>query len=269
MEEIQEYKTNELVKVDNRTEMYLTDIKSSNLLSNEHMQKLNELAPEIQHGFRTQTIWRTETEMRCSVLNDMNFPDKASKYHQAKLEQRVFAEQLLYLAFDYEDLKSDIEIVEADIEEIQDKIKNADPVSTKFYEIKKLKAELAKKENEKRKLVYGFENMRIQGNERMREVETWSKIKKELDDGSFDKDSREANQLVSMTRRYINEGWNAIINGKNSDISSFNNIVAQFVTLVKEAYTRGVLDVALEPFEESKRLWVKQTCGIPNESTFK
>jgi hypothetical protein len=88
MEEIQEYKTNELVKVDDRTEMYLTDIKTSNLLSNESMQKLNELAPEIQHGFQTQTIWRTETEMRCSVLNDMNFPDNASKYHQVKFVER-------------------------------------------------------------------------------------------------------------------------------------------------------------------------------------
>jgi hypothetical protein len=81
---------NQLITLENRSERYLTDVKKANLLPIELEERLIQLKPELTHVVKTQTIWRTETEIRCSVLNDMNFPDKASKYHQAKLEQLVF-----------------------------------------------------------------------------------------------------------------------------------------------------------------------------------
>lgn len=243
-----------------RSERFLTDVKKAKLLPQDAVERLSALVPEIKHVFETQTIWRTETEMRCSVLNDLSFPDKASKYHQAKLEQMVFFEQLLHLSFDFRKLQEDLSILEADIEELEDKLTNSD---LKSYEIKRLTAELNKKNIEKEQMSYNVQHMQIQAKERTREVELWSKIKNELYDESFDKDNKDTNQLFSMTRRYIQEAFNAMIVGKNGDISSYNNIVGQFEMLVKECYIRGILDEALSYFSDPKiGLWVKQVCGI-------
>jgi hypothetical protein len=46
-------------------------------------------------------VFRTETEMRFSVLNDMKYPTKASKYWQCVREQNVYLENLMSLSFDY------------------------------------------------------------------------------------------------------------------------------------------------------------------------
>jgi hypothetical protein len=110
--------------------------------------------------------------------------------------------------------------------------------------------------------------MQIQAKERMREIEIWSKVKKEIDDGSFDKDNKDKNQLVSLTRRYIQEAWNAVHNGKNGDISSYNNILAQFEMLVKECYSRGIIQEVISVLEASKKQWVLNILGLNNKPTW-
>lgn len=221
-----------------QTNRYLTNIKQADLLTPELLKRVQTMLPELKHNFETQTIWRTETEIRYSVLNDKDFPDKAAKYHQAKIEQNVFFEQLLILSFDYRKHQEKIEIKEAEIEEIDFKLSQH---GLKSFEIKKLNAEKRIKEIELQELVYGLENMRKQGEERVRELEIWSKIKDELDDGTFDKDSKDANQLISLTRRYCQEAFNAVqIQG--TDIASFNNVISQFEMLCKECIARGIFE---------------------------
>ena len=53
-------------------------------------------------------MFRTETEMRISVLNDLKHPTPGAKYWQAVREQNVFFEQMIFLSFDYRE--NDIEI---------------------------------------------------------------------------------------------------------------------------------------------------------------
>lgn len=241
----EETEQNELTLFDSRSKSFLRNIEKADLLTPELTQKITALAPELGHVFKTQTVWRTETEIRCSVLNDMNFPDNASKYHQAKIEQLVFFEQLLHLSFEFRTLKQDLNILEAEAEEIEYKLQNEE---LKSFEIKKLTAELNKKNIEIEEKLFGIQHYQIQARERIREIEIWSKIKDEVDDGSFDKDAKDTNQLISISRRYIQEAWNAVHMGKNSDISSFNNITAQFHSMVKECIARGIFEELMKPW---------------------
>jgi hypothetical protein len=260
--EVLESDSTELVLTDNRSKAFLTNIKKANLLTPELTSTITALVPELGHVFKTQTVWRTETEIRCSVLNDMNFPDNASKYHQAKIEQLVFFEQLLHLSFEFRKLKEDLNIIEAEAEEISYKLENKD---LKSFEIKKLNAELSKKQIEIEEKSFGIQHYQIQARERIREIEIWSRVKEELDDGSFDKDAKDTNQLISMSRRYIQEAWNAVNVGKNSDISSFNNITAQFHTLLKECIQRGLFEEVMRPWGGPGNIifdWVCREFGI-------
>lgn len=253
---------NNLITIENMTEHFLSDVRKANILPTELMVKVKDMMPELKHNIMTQTIWRTETEIRCSVLNDKDCPDNASKYHQAKLEQTVFFEQLLQLSFEYRKKQQELSIKEAEIEEIEDKLTS----NLKSYEVKKLEAELNIKEIEKQELIYGLKNMQVQGKERVRELETWSKVKAELDDGSFDKDNKDSNQLISMTRRYIQEAYHVTHLGNSSDTAGYNNILAQFFALCKECIARNKMDEVLSYFGNSPVTeWVMQSFNLEGD----
>jgi hypothetical protein len=50
--------------------------------------------------------------------------------------------------------------------------------------------------------------------------------------------------------------------GKNGDISSYNNIVAQFRMLVKECVLRGVFGEMIGYFDSNIYQWVVKECGL-------
>jgi hypothetical protein len=123
-------------------------------------------------------------------------------------------------------------------------------VTLKSYQVKKLQAELAKKLIEIEEKTCGIQHHQKQAEQRIREISIWSDIKKELDDGSFDKDDKDTNQLLSLARRYCVEAFNSInmSRGGGGDISSFNNITAQFRMLVGEVISRGLVNELLVTF---------------------
>jgi len=88
----------------------------------------------------------------------------------------------MQLSFDYR--KNDVEI-----EKLEHKI--IDPNEDKF-EKKLAKIELEEK-------LYGRANMELVAKARMREISTWSKLKKEFDDGKFDKQDVNTHQAESYT----------------------------------------------------------------------
>ena len=53
-------------------------------------------------------MFRTETEMRFSVLSDNKYPTKAAKYWQSVREQNTHFENLVHLSFDAR--KNEVEI---------------------------------------------------------------------------------------------------------------------------------------------------------------
>ena len=127
-------------------------------------------------------IFRTETEARISVLQDMKYPTKAAKYWQCVREQNVFLENLMSLSFEYR--RNDIKIkrLERKIEEEKDD----------------LKKELWKIDLDEK--VYAKANMELTAKDRMRELKMWSKLKKEFNDGTFDTQDVNRHQLDSYAK---------------------------------------------------------------------
>ena len=62
---------------------------------------INKIKNELNDTMAKRQMFRTETEMRFSVLNDGKHPTKASKYWQSVREQGVFIENLHTLSFEY------------------------------------------------------------------------------------------------------------------------------------------------------------------------
>ena len=69
------------------------------VLTNEDLTLFKSLIPELKDTWNKKQVFRTETEMRFSVLNDARHPTQASKYWQCVREQNTHFNQLLETSF--------------------------------------------------------------------------------------------------------------------------------------------------------------------------
>ena len=150
------------------------------MLKKEHNKFLKELKSELEDTHNKAQKYRTETEMRYSVLNDGRFPTKASKYWQAVREQNVFYTNLRLEAYQYRKLLVEIKKLERSIAKETDEL-----------ELELLQIELEEK-------MWDKEERERMGADRVREIEHWSRIKKELDDGTFDTQNVDTHQKESL-----------------------------------------------------------------------
>jgi len=154
------------------------------LLDKSEASEFKKMVPELQDTWVKKQMFRTETEMRFSVLSDNKYGTKAAKYWQSVREQNTHFENLMTLSFEYR--KNDVEI-----EKLEHKI--IDPNEDKF-EKKLAKIELEEK-------IYGRAGMELIAKARMREISTWSKLKKEFNDGKFDDRNVNTHQAESYTHQ--------------------------------------------------------------------
>ena len=70
------------------------------VLKEEDAKSIVALKEELTDTWTKKQIFRTETEMRISVLNDGKHPTQASKYWQSVREQNAMFEALMGLSFD-------------------------------------------------------------------------------------------------------------------------------------------------------------------------
>jgi len=154
-------------------------------LSDENVKKMEALRAEVENSFQKQQVYRTEAQMRYAVLNDNSFPTKAGKYWQCVREQASMYENLVWLSFEFRKDKIDLEKTTELYEKTSDK-----------YEKQLLEIEIDK-------IKWRLENAKRVGNDRVREIEAWSKLKKELDDGSFDTESVETHKLEDMYKSLV------------------------------------------------------------------
>ena len=71
----------------------LVDKESNNLhniLDAKDVSAFKDMVEELKDTWTKKQVFRTETEMRFSVLNDLKYPTKASKYWQCVREQNVY-----------------------------------------------------------------------------------------------------------------------------------------------------------------------------------
>ena len=151
----------------------------NNLLDPEDVKEFKAMTAELRDTWTKKQVFRTETEMRMSVLQDMKYPTKAAKYWQCVREQNVFLENLMSLSFDCRRAEAKLKWLEKKVE-----------TETDEYKLEKYKIDL----DEAR---YGLANMQLIARDRMREIKLWSTLKKEFDDGSFDTKDVNRHQLES------------------------------------------------------------------------
>ena len=151
----------------------------NNLLDPNDVKAFKEMTAELRDTWTKKQVFRTETEMRMSVLQDMKYPTKAAKYWQCVREQNVFLENLMSLSFDCRRTEAKVKWLEKKIETEQDE-----------YKLEKYKIDL----DEER---YSLANMQLVARDRMREIKLWSTLKKEFDDGTFDTQDVNRHQLDS------------------------------------------------------------------------
>ena len=151
----------------------------NNLLDPEDVAKFKELTGELRDTWTKKQMFRTQTEMEFSVLNDAKYPTKAAKYWQCVREQNVFLENLMSLSFDYRRNEVKIKRLEKKLAE------ETDPLKQELHQI-----DLDEK-------IYGRASMQLVARDRMREIKLWSMYKKKYDDGSFDTKDVNTHQLES------------------------------------------------------------------------
>ena len=151
----------------------------NNLLDPEEVKIFKGLTEELRDTWTKKQMFRTETEMQFSVLNDAKYPTKAAKYWQCVREQNVFLENLMTLSFDYRR-------AEVKIKRLQEKLdREEDPLKKELLQI-----DIDEK-------TYQKASMQLVARDRMREIKLWSKFKKKFNDGSFDTKDVNTHQLNS------------------------------------------------------------------------
>ena len=208
----------------------------TNILDKEDVKEFKKLIPELQDTWKKKQMFRTETEMRFSVLSDNKYPTRAAKYWQSVREQNTHFENLVHLSFDSR--KNDVEIkkIQRDIK------KEKDPLEKELKQV-----ELEEK-------LYGKAQMELVAKHRMIEVATWSKLKKEFDDGNFDKENVNTHQANSYMLR-LQHQKNTITPGTSQP--EVFNVMGQLNTL-----ERVIRDKELQAPKNKKRLKWSSTLFI-------
>ncbi len=154
---------NEITKY---TKLGVNKIKDVDILEKKDLTKVAKLSKELQRVFEVKQVWRTETEMRYSVLNDVSHPTPASKYWQCVREQDVFFSNLVQLSCDYQRTQGELELLEIEFDEIKGTSR-------------KSKAQRMIKDADIKEKKFGLMNMRLQAHDRVREIDIWEKLKEE------------------------------------------------------------------------------------------
>ena len=151
----------------------------NNLLDPNDVKEFKEMTSELRDTWTKKQVYRTETEMRMSVLQDAKYPTNAAKYWQCVREQNSFLESLMQLSFD-------CRRNEVKLKKLQEKL---------LKEEDSLKKELLQIDIDEK--TYSVANMQLVARDRMREIKLWSTLKKEFNDGSFDDKDVNTHQLDS------------------------------------------------------------------------
>jgi len=162
-------------------------ISESGLLGKDDSEQLIRLAGDMEHSFLTAQRFRTDTEAKVSVLNDMKHPTPDSKYWQAVREQDVFVTELINLSYEYRKTLIEIRRLNRDLDNEEDDI-----------EQDSLRLEIERQN-------WILTMMMRTAHHRVREIAMWADIKKELIPKlKFGTEDVNRHQLEAMNIRWNN-----------------------------------------------------------------
>lgn len=211
------------------------------VLKEEDAQQILVLKEELADNWNKKQIFRTETEMRISVLNDAKHPTPASKYWQSVREMSAHFDAMMSLSFDMR--RNQVQRLKLE-RKMQKAIDSGD-------ELKQMEIQIELDQN-----LYGKACMEQVAHDRVREIQTWSKIKSELDDGSFDSQNVNTHQAHSLKLALQNR---AMALGPNASDSERINALGPLQTVERLAKDGKLLD-----FKEAK-LQLQQRSQKPTE----
>jgi len=163
-------------------------IKSAGVLTDSDFTSLATMKAELLQTMETVQIFRTRTEMKVSVTNDMKCPTWDSKYWQAVREQNVMFTELVMLSYEYR--KNALRIK---------KLQRRQETETDNIERELIQVEIERKR-------FMAITMELTARDRIREIKEWSAIKDELlphlKYGDKDVD---AHQLEAMQIKFANQ----------------------------------------------------------------
>ena len=211
----------------------------NNLLDPEDVKHFRSLTEELRDTWTKKQMFRTETEMQFSVLNDAKYPTKAAKYWQCVREQNVFLENLMNLSFDYRR-------TEVKIKRLEEKLKKEeDPIKRELLQI-----DIDEK-------TFSKASAQLVARDRMREIKLWSKFKKRFNDGSFDTTNVNTHQLNSYHLTMKNKAETLTQGSSQPEVF---NVLGQL-----QSIERIKKDLALEnkQKENGKLEYDKESIGKP------
>ena len=192
-----------------------------NILDPNDVKDFKALTEELRDTWTKKQVFRTETEMRFSVLNDMKYPTPAAKYWQCVREQNVYLENLMSLSFEYR--RNEVKI-----KKLEEKL---------LTEEDSLKKELFQIDIDEKN--FAKASMQLTARDRMREIKLWSKLKKEVDDGTFDKEDVNTHQLESYHKIMINRKDTLTAGSSQPEVF---NVLGQLQTIERVKKERGQLE---------------------------
>jgi len=198
----------------------------NNILEPEDVSVFKEMTEELRDTWTKKQMFRTETEMSFSVLNDAKYPTKAAKYWQCVREQNVFLENLMTLSFDFRR-------TEVKIKKLQEKLDKEED---------SLKKELLQIDIDEK--VYGKASMQLVARDRMREIKLWSKFKKQFDDGSFDTKDVNTHQLNSYHLTMKNKAETLTQGSSQPEVF---NVLGQLQSIERIKKENGQIETTKKP----------------------
>jgi len=198
------------------SKLALNEITNTTLMSDSDFKSITAILPELVRSYEVRQIWRTETEARFSVLNDLKFPFASGKYWQCIREESVFFTQLIYLICNYQETEGLLELEEIKLDEIK--------TNTKYDQAMK-KIITAKINGLKFKLT----DMKLQSHDRCRELIMWEKLKcEQIAKEDFDISDPNKHQKKSYEKRWELENEIAKL---SNNTALFKNSKANLDTL--------------------------------------
>jgi hypothetical protein len=206
-------------------------IENSSILNVEDLAKIQGMKRELLDVFEKAQTFRTPTEMRIAVLDDIRHPTPDSKYWQSVREQNVMFQELVMLSYEYRKNAIEIKKLRRDL----------------ASETDELECELLQVEIEKKTFI--GKNQERTANGRIQEILEWHVIKEDLEPQlAAGVENVDAHQLISYATAWINQ---SVVMGGDGSPSERINLQSKLRSAILRCIEFGVLDTVLSYFPES------------------
>jgi hypothetical protein len=157
-------------------EKALVNLQDLGLVKKADMKFLQKHSADFQDRHARRSLFRSKFEMEASVLNDMVHPTTDSKYWQAIGEQSVHVSELIRLGFSAKKTEAEVDLIQAQIEELEDRKLQAEAEGKPAYVAKKFDAHIKKKLVELQEKQHSMIECEKVAKERIKEIKNWEDI---------------------------------------------------------------------------------------------